>query len=93
MGPLETAIRETVAELAATTGVTRSLAELAYILAERLDRREGGNTGMAIAGNAKELRETLKQMTEVSGASTALDDLLSELKVPVLSEVRDSKIS
>lgn len=81
MGPLETSVRETISELGSMSGVTRPLAELALILAEQLDMRDGGKTGMGIAANAKELRETLKQMMEVSTGGNAIDDLMEQLKL------------
>lgn len=67
------------------------LAELAFALAQRID---GGATGMAMSANARELRDTLKAMTEAADASDATAELLRQLSAPVVSaSVRDAATS
>lgn len=78
-GPLETATRDAIERLGVINGVSRSLAELAIILSRELDSGFKGPTGMAMSANSRELRETLKQMTEVSNGGNALDDLWKRL--------------
>lgn len=77
-GPLEEAVRGDIDALGLVSPTARSMAELSYNLARKLD----GGAGMATAAVAKELRETLTEM-----AKEAEDDdgsaLLARLSTPV----------
>ena len=90
-GPIETKTRKAVADLGSLEGFQAALAELAYALAQRID---AGATGMAMSANARELRDTIKAMTEAADVSDATAELLRQLAAPVVSsEVRDSAAS
>ncbi|HEU4753634.1 MAG TPA: hypothetical protein VFU47_11045 [Armatimonadota bacterium] len=86
MGPLETAVRGDVDALGLASSTSRSLAELAYNLARKLD----DGAGMATAAVAKELRETLKDMAEQAGDDDG-KELLDRLSRPagLSAPVRD----
>lgn len=87
-GPLEAKTRAAVEELGDLDGVQATLAELAFALAERMDR---GAKGMAAAAIAREIRETLRAMTEAADDGDAVAELLRQLASPVVSpEVRDT---
>jgi hypothetical protein len=86
-GPLEAATRAAVEELGDLDGIQGPLSELAFVLAKRMD---DGARGMAAAAIARELRETLRAMTEAADDSDAVTELLAQLASPVVSpEVRN----
>jgi hypothetical protein len=87
-GPLETATRTAISEMGELNGINRPLAELCINLSRLMDV---GASGMAASAIARELRETLTQMMEVSDDNSAVRDLLDRLSVPVLTEVRNAK--
>ncbi|MFI7042665.1 hypothetical protein ACIBI0_38810 [Microbispora rosea] len=86
-GPLERAVRGDVDALGLVSSTSRSLAELSFNLARKLD----DGAGMATAAVAKELRETLKDMAEQAGdddGAALLDRLSQPADLP--TPVRDS---
>lgn len=82
MGPLEEAVRGDIEQLGLVSPTARSMAELSYNLARKLD----GGAGMATAAVAKELRETLDAMAEVAGDDDG-SALLAHLSTPVPTTV------
>lgn len=87
-GPLEAKTRAAVEELGDLDGIHGPLAELAFALAQRID---AGARGMAAAAIARELRETLRAMTEAADDGDAVAELLRQLSSPVVSpQVRDT---
>lgn len=76
-GPLEAAVRGDVEALGLVSSTARSLAELTFNLARKLD----DGAGMATAAVAKELRETLKDMAEQAGDDDG-KELLDRLSQP-----------
>jgi len=86
-GPLETAVRGDIDALTLVTPTARSMAELAYNLARKLD----SGAGMATAAVASELRATLKEMAEQAGDDDGAE-LLRRLSSPdgVSPAVRDA---
>ncbi|GAA0347813.1 hypothetical protein NE235_10660 [Actinoallomurus spadix] len=90
-GPLEATTRAAVVALGELEGIQRPLAELAFALAQRMD---AGAKGMAASAIARELRETLRAMTEAADVSDAAAELLAQLSAPVVSAaVRDAATS
>ncbi|HEU4751526.1 MAG TPA: hypothetical protein VFU47_00360 [Armatimonadota bacterium] len=87
MGPLETAVRGDVDALGLVSPTARSMAELAFNMARKLD----DGAGMATAAVAKELRDTLNQMAEQAGDDDG-KELLDRLSRPagLSAPVRDS---
>lgn len=77
-GPLEAAVRGDVDALGLVSPTARSLAELAFNMARKLD----SGAGMATAAVAKELRDTLNQMVEQAGDDDGAA-LLERLSAPV----------
>lgn len=65
-GPIETQVRADIAALGELPGVTRSLAELAYRLAESLDSSDKLE-GRELAPVAAQLRATLEAIAEAVG--------------------------
>jgi hypothetical protein len=79
LGEVEAAVRAVVAELGELDGVQPALAAAAYMLARQLD----SGAGMATAAVARELRETLRALTEASDADDVASRLAAELSAPV----------
>ncbi len=81
IGDAEREIRAAVECLDLSGVFGRSLAEVAFNLARKLDR----DAGMATAAVARELRETLKVLQEASGDDDGTAELLAELSTPVVN--------
>jgi len=60
-GPVESAVRDDIAEMGDLTGVEPSLAATAYQLAKAMD---GGEDPRQLPALAKELRSTLKVLSD-----------------------------
>lgn len=93
-GPVEDAVRQDVALLAAqNVGVQRSLAQLAYALAGQADTVRGLSTasaGLAMAGLAKELRATLDALVGVGDDRDRTAEILAKLSAPVPAPLGDA---
>jgi hypothetical protein len=77
-GPLERAVRADLEALALVSPTARSMEELAFNLARKLD----DGAGMATAAVAQQLRETLAQMAEEAGDDDG-SALLERLSTPM----------
>lgn len=77
-GSVETQVRRDVAALVSSHPMGEGLAELAYMLAHRLDSAE--LQGMAVSGISRELRETLMELARLGVGDD--DDLEAELSRP-----------
>lgn len=81
-GPVEQAVRGDIAQLGELTGVQPSLAATAVTLARTLDWEDPKQHPMA----ARELRETLRLLSEVNAAEDAAARLAAELSSPLAGE-------
>lgn len=81
-GPVEQAVRGDIARLGELTGVQPSLAATAITLARTLDVEEPKQRPMA----ARELRETLRTLSEANAAEDAAARLAAELSSPLAGE-------
>ncbi len=79
MGPVETAVRNDIADLGELLGMEQSLAELAYRVAEEIDQG-GGEGGKQMSALSRELRLTLQQLSD--GHSGGADDEFGDLAAP-----------
>lgn len=79
MGPIETAVRGDVAALGELLGTEKTLAELAYRVAQELDDG-GGPEGRQMAALSRELRLALQQLTD--GHAGGTDDVFGDLGAP-----------
>ncbi len=79
-GPIEAQVREDIAALGDLPGITASLAELAYRLAESLDSSEKLE-GRELAPVAAQLRATLEAIAEAVGDDD--DPAIAGLSTPV----------
>lgn len=77
MGPVEKSVRDDIDQLGDLVGVEASLAEAAYRLATAIDDADDARN---LPGLVKELRATLKQMTD--GRVDDGDDDLGDLDAP-----------
>lgn len=77
-GPIEAQVRADVEALVTEHPMGESLAEVAFMLARRLDD-SAVTKDLAVAGISKELRETL---VELAGMGVDDDDLAASLSVP-----------
>ena len=87
-GAIEAQVRTDVDALLASHPMGDSLAELAFMLARRLDDARG-TKDLAVAGISKELRETLLALAATKAGDD--DDLAAALSVP--TSLRDSSES
>jgi hypothetical protein len=83
-GAIEAQVRADVEALVTEHAMGESLAELAFMLARRLDDR-AGTKDLAVAGISKELRETL---VELAGMGVDTDDDLGDA-LSVSTSLRD----
>lgn len=87
MGPVEKAVREDVEQLGDLVGVEPSLSQMAYRLAQEIDRTAGGacescgepvaaaEDGKTLPALNRELRQTLQQLLDARPAEEDDDDL------------------
>lgn len=87
-GPIETQVRNDILKLKLQGAFVRSLCEVAYNLASKLDL----DAGMATAAVAKQLTETLNRIQEAADDDDDRSDLQRDISTPQLSpEVGDWK--
>lgn len=79
VGAIESKVRSDVDALLSEHAMGESLAELAFMLARRLDDARG-TKDLAVAGISKELRETLLALAATKVGDD--DDLSAALSVP-----------
>lgn len=85
-GEVETAVRNDILKLKLRGEFARSLCEIAYNLARKLDL----DAGMATAAVAKQLTDTLSRIKEAADDDDDRSDLQRDLSTPQLSpEVGD----
>lgn len=77
MGPVEKSVRDDVDQLGDLVGIEASLAEAAYRLSTAIDEVDEARN---LPGLVKELRATLKQLTD--GRVDGDDDDLGDLDAP-----------
>lgn len=87
-GEVETAVRNDILKMSLRGAYAKSLCEVAYNLARKLDL----DAGMATAAVAKQLTETLKQISEQADDDDDRASLVKDISAPQLSpEVGDWK--
>lgn len=79
MGSVEEQTREDIKALGKLQGIQPSLAEIAYSLARYLDN----DPGLATAGVAKQLTETLFRIKDLGSGDKPSDGFLEGLPTPV----------
>jgi hypothetical protein len=79
MGSVEDRVREDIEELGELRGIQGSLAEIAYSLARYLDH----DPGLATAGVAKQLTETLVRIKDLGSSAKPSDGFLEGMPTPV----------
>ncbi len=84
-GPLESVVRQDLAEIGRDGTLSDSYAEICFNLARRLDN----NAGMASAAIAKELRETLQVIEEAAGDDDSAD-FFASLRDAMPTSVRNA---
>ncbi len=79
MGSVEEQVRGDIKELGKLKGIQPSLAEIAYALARYLDN----DPGLATAGVAKQLTETLTRIKDLGSSVKPSDGFLEGMPAPV----------
>ncbi len=79
MGAVEDEVRRDIKELGKLQGIQPSLAEIAYSLARYLDN----DPGLATAGVAKQLTETLIRIKDLGSSAKPSDGFLEGMPTPV----------
>ncbi|MEU8055702.1 hypothetical protein [Microbispora bryophytorum] len=86
IGPLESAVRKNIEDLALVAPMSDALAEIAFNLARKLD---SGKAVMASAAIGRELRETLQALVEAAGDDDS-SELLSALQSSMPAKIRNA---